>query len=193
MQRVFFALHYFFVPARHGRRANIQPDADGLTQQSPRHSAPPSASASGGIGQGREAATANPCPMLADVLPRKMARGAGGRDDDRRQPLPQNQNALKAALLFAPASGALEPSPRGFCGGGSGGSASRMTRRSPFPCTDAGTDGRTRKPTGMGRTQRARGRRRVVFAAVACETMKPPISACLSIIVIQLSEGTRFL
>ena len=108
-------------------------------------------SASGGIGQGREAAKANPCPMLADVLPRKMARGAGGREDDRRQPLPQNQNALKAALLFAPASGALEPSPRGFCGGGSGGSASRMTRRSPFPCTDAGTDGRTRKPTGRGK------------------------------------------
>ena len=105
MQRV-FVLHYFFVPARHGRRAYIQPDAEGITEHSPRRSAPPSASASDGIAQGREAAPAYPCAMLADVLPRTMARGAGGRDDDRRQPLPQNQNALKAAILFAPASGA---------------------------------------------------------------------------------------
>lgn len=56
MQRVFFALHYFFAPARHGRRAYNEPDADGLTQYSPRHSAPPSVSTSDGIGQGREAA-----------------------------------------------------------------------------------------------------------------------------------------
>ena len=55
-----------------------------------------------------------------------------------------------------------------------------------FPVRMTGEDGRNRKSRGMDARQKARGRRRVVFAAVACEPSKQYISASLSIIGIQI-------
>jgi hypothetical protein len=94
-----------------------------------------------------------------------------GRGRTGRRPAeaaPAKSERSQSGYIIRARVGRVEPSSRDFCGGGSG-SASRMTRRSPFPCMDAGTDGRTRKHDGRNEGQKARGRRRVVFAAVACE------------------------
>ena len=45
--------------------------------------------------------------------------------------------------------------------------ASRTARRSQFPAKDGGTDGKERNHIGMEKRHKARGGRRVVFAAVA--------------------------
>ena len=64
--------------------------------------------------------------------------------------------------------------------------APRMARRSPFPATDGGTDGKAAQTSRVDERHKARGGRRAVFAAVAREPSKSSRSASLSIIVIQI-------